>query len=143
MDTYPITSGDGRTTEELVRAGKYGYAHSCVESANFPARNSVGQRAREVVLLAFDHEITTEQALVESVRLGLGRPMYEDALYFGIEHPDVQLAGPVVFLHEPWVGFYGRRDALCLWSNAGRRELGLEDFDSPWSPDFRLAFIKQ
>ncbi len=119
-------AGDGRTTEELVDAGNYGYAHSCVESANFPARRAGGKRVREVVLLDFDHDITTERALAEAVRLGLQRPMYEDALYFGIEYPHVQLRGPVVFLHEPWVGFYGRRDALCLWSNAGRRDPGLD-----------------
>lgn len=74
--------------------------------------------------------------------LGLERPYYEDALHFGIAFPNVQLEGPVVFLHDPWSGFYGRRDALCLWNNAGRRELGLEGFDNPWMQDYRLAFVR-
>jgi len=47
----------------------------------------------------------------------------------------------VVFLHDPWVGFFGRRDVLCLWSNAGRRELGLEGFDDTWGPRHRFAFV--
>ena len=74
--------------------------------------------------------------------MGLERPMYEDALYFGIQHPDVQLEGPVAFRHEPWDGFYGRRDCICLWSNSGRRELGLEGFDDHWSPDDRFGFVR-
>jgi len=88
-----VTVGDGRTTEELVAAGNYGYAHSCVDSLNFPARNFGGEKQREIVILRFDREVTTEEATSEAARLGLVRPEYEDALYFGIEFPDVQREG--------------------------------------------------
>jgi hypothetical protein len=138
---YRIMAADGRSTEELVAAGTYGYAHSCVSSENFPARHSGGRRVREIMLLEFDHTVTSDDVLTEAARLGLERPMYEDALYFGIEYPEVQRERPVVFLHEPWFGFFGRRDVLCLWSNAGRRELGLEGFDDPWSKNYRFAFV--
>ena len=53
-ESYRITTGDGRPTEELVEAGKYGYAHSCVISENFLARHFEGQRVREIVLLEFE-----------------------------------------------------------------------------------------
>jgi hypothetical protein len=139
---YRITIGDGRSTEELVEAGDYAYAHSCVTSESFPARLVGGRQAREVVLVEFDHEVTSEEAIAEAGRLGLERPFYEDALYFGIEYPDVQRVRPVVFLHDPWFGFFGRRDVLCLWSNAGRRELGLEGFDDPWSQQYRFGFVR-
>jgi len=140
---YPIAPGDGRSTEELVAAGRYGYAHSCVTSENFPARRiaAVG-RPREVVLLAFAREVTSDEAIREATRHALARPVYEDALYFGIAHPDVQRGRPVVFLHDPWFGISGRRDVLCLWENAGRRELGLEGFDELWSPSHRFAFVR-
>ena len=139
---YRLTRAAPRSTEQLVGAGAYGYAHSCVTSENFPVR-SVGSAPRscDVVLLAFDHDVTAAEALAEAARLGLERPTYEDALHFGVEHPTVQQEHPVVFLHDPWVGFFGRRDVLCLWSNAGRRELGLEGFDDTWSPAHRFAFI--
>lgn len=142
-DSYRITTGDGRSTEELVQAGSYGYAHSCVTSENFPARHFGGRRAREIVLLEFDHDVTSEEAIAQAVQLGLERPMYEDALYFGMAYPDVQRERPVVFLHDPWFGFSGRRDVLCLWSNASRRELGLEGFDDPWSRNYRFAFVRR
>lgn len=139
---HQITTGDGRSTEELVTAGGYGYVHSCMTSENFPARHFGGLQTREIVLLEFDHEVTSEAVIAGALRLGLERPMYEDALYFGIAHPDVQRACPVVFLHDPWFGFFGRRDVVCLWSNADRRELGLEGFDDRWSPSYRFAFVR-
>jgi len=139
---YRVTRGDPRSTEQLVESGRYGYAHSCVTSENFPVRaGAAAPLEREIVLLAFDREVTAAEALAEAARLGLERPSYEDALYFGVEHPDVQQQHPVVFLHDPWVGFFGRRDVLCLWSNAGRRELGLEGFDDTWGPPHRFAFV--
>ncbi len=141
MGSYRITVGDGRSTEELVEAGQYGYAHSCVTSENFPARHFGEKQVREIVLLEFERDATSDEAIVEAARLGLERPTYEDALYFGIAHLDVQRDRPVVFLHDPWFGFFGRRDVLCLWSNAGRRELGLEDFDASWARNYRFAFV--
>jgi hypothetical protein len=88
--SYRITSGDGRSTEELVDAGGYAYAHSCVTPETFPARHFDAGRVREIVLLEFDHGVTSEEAIAEAVQLGLERPMYEDALYVGIKYPDVQ-----------------------------------------------------
>jgi hypothetical protein len=138
---YRIVVGGGRSTEELVTAGAYGYAHSCVSSENFPVRPADLRRVREIVLLELDQDVTSADVLAEAGRRGLAPPTYEDALWFGIAHPDVQLERPVVFLHDPWVGFFGRRDVLCLWSNAGRRELGLEGFDDRWSGRYRFAFV--
>ncbi len=123
-----------------MEAGHYGYAHSCVTSDNFPVRR-FHPAVREIAVLEFDRDVTSDEALTEARRLRLERPTPEDALYFGAQYPDVQRERPVVFLHEPWVGFFGRRDVLCLWTNAGRRELGLGGFDDPWSGEHRFAFV--
>jgi hypothetical protein len=40
-------------------------------------------------------------------------------------------------------GCVGRRDVVCLWTNAGRRELGLEGIDDRWSPNYRFAFVRR
>jgi SAM-dependent methyltransferase len=111
-----------------------------VTSENFPARAAAPGPA-EIVLLGFDRAVTASEALAEATRRGLARPTYEDALHFGAEHPEAQRAHPIVFLHEPWVGYFGRRDVLSLWSNAGRRELGLEGFDDRFASDCRFAFV--
>ena len=140
MTRYRIARAGPRSTEQLVEAGGYGYAHSCVTSENFPSRAASAGPA-EIVLIGFDGAVTAGEALAEAMRRGLTRPTYEDALHFGVEHPEVQREHAIVFLHEPWVGYFGRRDVLCLWSNAGRRELGLEGFDDPYGPDYRFAFV--
>jgi hypothetical protein len=138
---YRITLEGGRSTEDLVEAGSYGYAHSCVTSENFPARQ-YDRGLREIFLIEFDHDVTSEEAIAEATHLGLERPTYEDALYFGVQHPAVQSERPVAFLHDPWFGYCGRRDVLSLWNNAGRRELGLEGFDDRWSRNYRFAFVR-
>lgn len=138
---YRIVRGDGRSTEALVEAGHYAYAHSCVTSENFPARPADARGACEIVLIGFDRDVTSEEVITRAVALGLERPRYEDALSFGVTYPDVQRDGPIVFLHDPWFGFFGRRDVICLWTNAGRRELGLEGFDDTWSRNYRFAFV--
>jgi hypothetical protein len=140
--SYRITTGDRRSTEALVEAGGYGYAHSCVTSESFPARHFGGRRVRELVLLAFDEAVTAGEAVAGALAVGLEPPAYEDALYFGIEHPEAQRDGPIVFLHDPWLGYFGRRDVLCLWTNAGRRELGLEGFDGSWAAGSRFGFVR-
>lgn len=138
---FAIALGDGRSTEDLVAAGRYGYAHSCVTSDNFPVR-PLRARGRDLVLLSMGRDVTTEAAVTEARRYGLDRPVYEDALHFGAAFPDVSLDRPVVFLHDPWFGFFGRRDVISLWRNADRRELGLEDFDGRWAAHWRFAFVR-
>ena len=124
-----------------MAAGRYGYAQAAVTSENFPADRAAPRRVRGIVLLQFDRAVTFEDVAAAAARLGLERPTYEDALGFGIAHPEVQRERPIIFLHEPWLGVFGRRDVLCLWHNAGRRELGLEGFDDTWPPQFRFAFV--
>ena len=136
-----IRVGDGRTTEALVDAGGYGYAHSCLTSEVFPVRPTV-QREREIALLDFDHEVTAADAISQATRRGLTRPVYEDALYFGATWPEAQREGPIVFLHEPWFGYFGRWDVICLWENAGRREIGLDGFEDGWRAGYRFAFVR-
>ncbi|MGH7311641.1 MAG: hypothetical protein ACREJV_00580 [Candidatus Rokuibacteriota bacterium] len=126
-----------------MEAGDYAYAHSCVTSENFPARHYGQVGPREIVLLEFDADVTATDAIAAAVGFGLERPVYEDALYFGVEHPDVQRERPVIFLHDPWLGLFGRWDVLCLWNNAGRRELGLEGLDAVWGRTYRFAFVRR
>ncbi len=133
--------GDGRSTEELVAAGAYGYAQAAVTSENFPADRAAPARVRRIVLLEFDRPVAFEDVVATAAQRGLERPTYEDVLYFGIAHPDAQKERPIIFLHEPWLGFFGRRDVLYLWHNAGRRELGLEGFDDTWAPPVRFALV--
>jgi hypothetical protein len=124
-----------------VAAGRYGYAQAALTSENFPADRAAPATVRTLVLLEFDRPVTFEDVVASARQRGLARPTYEDALYFGIAHPEAQRERPIIFLHEPWLGAFGRRDVVCLWTNVGRRELGLEGFDDTWGPQYRFAFV--
>jgi hypothetical protein len=124
-----------------VAAGEYGYAQAAITSENFPADRAAPVRVRQIVLLQFDRAVSFEDVVAAAAARGLARPTYEDALAFGIAHPAAQREAPIMFLHEPWLGAFGRRDVVCLWDNVGRRELGLEGFDDTWAPPCRFAFV--
>lgn len=136
--------GDGRTTEELVRDGAYNYVNPNIISAKFPVRQ-MKRGPREIVLLEFDHDPTSDEVLAEAERRGdLERPTYEDALYFGVEHPEVQRERPVVFLHEPVeIGTFSFGHLLYLWSSRGSRSLDLSFFGNWWNRNFRFAFVRK
>ena len=123
MTGYHITLGDERSTEELMAAAKYGYCHSQILSDNFPAIPFNRETPREIVLLTFDRPMSSEDAIAEAAKQDLERPYYEDVLSFGIKYPEAQLETPVAFLHDPWLGNHGRRDAICLWRNGGSRRV--------------------
>ena len=104
-------------------------------------RSSSGGRAREIVLIELDCDATSDEVIMAAAGIGLERPAYEDALHLGAQHPDAQRERPIVFLHHPWFGHFGRRDVVCLWCNAGQRELSLDDYDRRWSASCRFAFV--
>ena len=82
---------------------------------------------REIVLVKFQHDPTSEEVLAEFERRGLERPTTEDALVFGVTYPDEQRKRLVVFLHEP-VRAYGHRHVLVLHGLARERYLSLSWF---------------
>ena len=139
---YRITIGDGRTTEDLVRDGKYDYANTYVTSVNFSLRPQF-MGPREVVLLEFDHDVSSEEAIAEAAKQDLEQPVYEDALRFGVEYPEVQRERPVVFLHEPVRDPSGDLSVLYLWGSAGDRRLNLDWFVFRWYRRYRFAFVRK
>ena len=132
--------GPHATTEALVAAGRYAYAHSCLTSDDFPLPRRGAELTCELALLRFVTEVDAGTVLASAKAQALMPPTYADALHVGAQHPDAQRAGPIVFLHDPWVGHFGRRDVISLWCNAGQREIGLDDYDGRWGVDARFAF---
>ncbi len=136
---------DGRTTEELVRDGRHNWANSDITSKNFPARARKEKSVKIEFIEGkdFDHDPTSEEVLAEAKQRGLERPQYEDCLYFGVEHPEVQREGPVIFLHEPWRDSDGILRVVTLWSSDGYRKLDLFCFALRWFRICRFAFVRK
>src|SRR5262249_61670368 len=100
MRVYQVTVGDGRSTEQLVAAGHYGYAHSCVSSEHFPVGRFPGKRTRDVVLVELDRVATAAEALTHAEADGPDRPTYEDERPFGLAYPPGHAEHPAIFLAD-------------------------------------------
>jgi len=137
-----IMTGGTRTTEEVVAAGNYGWMNAMVNGDNFPMR-PMPEGPREIVFLEFDHNSGSEEVLAEAQRQGLERPVYEDALFFGEQHPEEQRKDPIVFLHEPWRDPLGNLRVLVLDCDGRFRSLNPLYFDVSWARRCRFVFVRK
>jgi hypothetical protein len=117
---YRISRDGPRSTEQLVEAGGYGYVHSCVTSDNFPVRAMPGgPRVSEIVLLGFEGDVTTAEALAEAARRRLERPTNEDALHFA--HTGHNVRDVRATLRDPYAADALRARSRCPCSACAAR----------------------
>ncbi len=140
---FRLMVGENRTTEEVVKAGKYDWVNNYVTGRNFPMRSRAGGKVT-IELVDFGRDISSEEAIKKARRRGFERPSYEDALFFGEQFPEKQRERPIIFLHEPW-----QEDPDCLpfvlvlygWSS--QRRLYLCWFAAEWCRDYVFAFVRK
>ena len=142
IDGFTLTKiGDGRTTKELLRDGRYKFVHSYINPQNFPVR-SKREGLTKLALLGFDQKTTSREVIFNAKKLGLKPPIYEDIFYFGIECecPNIKQRWLIVFLHEP-VNLFGDPMILCLWSDYIGRALRPVRFNIRWTCDSWLPWF--
>ena len=127
---FPLQVGGSRTMDEMVRTGCYDGVHSFIGQERFPLRprNPISVA---VELVDLGRIATSQEALEEFGRRGLRRPTYEEAVYFGVQHPDAQRHRPIVWPHEPFHHADGSRRVLVHFGGTGYRSLDLFP-DSSW-----------
>ena len=140
-NTFSITCEGSYKTSELVVQGDYGWPDNWITDELFPIQKHAPV-GRTIELVEFDHEPPSEEVLEKLAQRGLERPTYEDALYFGIQHPEEQRKRPVVFLHEPVLRPDGDRGVLVLEERAGERDLYLLRFDSRGRRHYAFAAVR-
>lgn len=129
-------------TSELVQQGKYDWANEWITDERFPIQQHA-PLDRTIELFELDYDPSDDKVLEELRRRGLERPTYEDALYFGIKHPEEQRKHPIVFLHEPVRGPGGLLGVLVLREGAGFRGLDLGWFGYGWGRDGVFAGVRK
>lgn len=134
-----VIQGDANASE-LVRQGNYDWADEWITDPHFPIEKHASVE-RTIELVEFEHDPVSEEVLEEFQRRGLERPTYEDALYFGIQHPDAQTKRPIVFLHEPVRDRLGSADILVLDDVNGARGLYLLWFGRRWDQSYLFAGV--
>lgn len=140
---FRLMVGKKRTTEEMVKAGKYDWSDDNITSKNFPVRSRSTKRV-VIELVKFDPDLTWEEVLTEAEKRGLKRPDYEDALLFGEQHPEKQRElRRIVFLHEPWSRPPNFLSVLMLLGNSNERSLRLAWLgNGEWARDCYYAFVR-
>lgn len=142
---FRINVGGNRTTEKVVLAGKYSWSNPNINNSLFPWRRRQGKRMVELVDMnehGFKSGYSLDDALAVLTKLNLERPVYEDGLLFGEQHPEKQRERSIVFPHEPVV-VDGHPCMVCLWGYAGICELALLWADHRWNSGLLVAGVRK
>jgi len=139
---FHLIVGGNRATEELVQAGKYNWVDENITNQNLPMRPRPNGEV-VIELLEFDHDVSSEEVIKGAQKRGLERPSYEDALFFGEQHPEEQRKRPIVFLHEPWQSPRGGRNVLVLYGDSSGRSLSLDCFGGRWRRRYVFVFVRK
>jgi len=139
---FPVTVDYARSLEQMILAGKYGYANSDITVANFPITGK-GIVEEEIILVHFDRDISSDDAEKELATMGLEPARLEHATAFGAKYPDVQREYPIVFLGSVWTDPRGSRRVpyLSRWSD--ERRLCLDCRYGRWHRPFRFAAVRK
>ena len=122
---YGLTVGGARDMDEMVRAGEYDGVHSFISQEHFPLRPRDPEQV-VVELVDLGRIAYSTEAAEEFGQRGLRRPTVEEAVYFGVQHPDAQRHRPIVWPHAP---FHHPADnserVLVMFGGTGYRSLDL------------------
>ncbi len=137
---FPLQLGGDRTIDDMVRAGNYDGVHSYINQEKFPLEMHDPAEV-VVVLIALGRIAPSPEAVEEFARRGLRRPSHEEAVYFGVQYPDVQRHRPIVWPHEPFLHADGSSRVLVHFGGTGYRTLDLF-WDSSWGAYCLFAGIR-
>jgi hypothetical protein len=139
---FPVTVDYARSLEQMILAGKYGYANPDITAKNFPITGK-GIVEEEIILVHFDRDISSDDAEKELATMGLEPARLEHATAFGAKYPDVQREYPIVFLGSVWTDPDGDRRVPYLDYWDGRRELRLGYRDAQWDRIYLFAAVRK
>jgi hypothetical protein len=141
QSVFPITTTGGKASA-LIAAGKYDWVNDWITDERFPIAPHAPE-TRVIELVAYDCAMTSGEVLADFAQRGLARPTYEDALQFGIEHPEEQRKRPIVFLHELVRSPDGSPSVLILRGDASERVLDLVWFEGDWYSHCLFAGVRR
>jgi len=141
-DTFPVAVNYDLSVEDAIQAGDYQAVHSEITSKNFPSTRK-GQAEMEIMLVRFDHRMTSEDVVRELEGEGLRAAELPEFLAFGAKYPDVQRKFSVVGLGSVWRDRKGYRNVPCLYTASEGRYLDLHWWDDGWYSYSRFAAIRK
>jgi len=144
---FTIKLAKKRKIEDVIRASKYDDVNFLimegVRKKRLHLKNNKEVGERTIVIVGFDESVSSNDVLSEARKLGLTRPSYGDAFLVGEQHPDEQIAGPIVFLHDPQYSWSGYSFNLVLDISRKGRIISFISSGGWWHSGFRFAFRKE
>lgn len=143
LESFVVVCNGLHTASELVTLGEYDQSHVDRADRLFRIKRHTPV-SRMIELVKFDHGVSREEVFFEFERIGLERPTWEDALYFGIQHPEESSKHPIVFLHEPVLDSKNELKILVLRMLHGERRLDLLSWyrHEEWGRTYVFAGIR-
>lgn len=142
VKTLTVTCEGNQLASELRQRGQYDGSNALITDDRFPI-TAHAPIQRQIDLLELEHDWSWDEGLAALAASNLDRPTHEDALYFGIYHPQEQRKQPIVFPHEPVRGPRGCPNVLVLRGYAVHRELGLVYCDHGWALVGLIAGVRK
>ncbi len=141
---FVIKNPKVRTADQLIRAGRYDEVNYVINEGitkkRFPLDDQiVGEYT--IVILDADCDVGSHDVLSEARTKRLLRPTYADVFLLGEQHPDEQLKGPIVFLHDPQYFWSGHSFNMVLNATRKNRIISLVSSGGWWHSGYRFAFI--
>ncbi len=168
VDIFTVTVDYNRTLLQMIQAGKYDHADHEINAEHFPIVYDMGeyevsivthdaetaklfqppQKGKwkvelEVILVHFNRNISSDDAIKEMDQLGLRPAVLPELLAFGEMHPAVQKDFPIVALGSVWLLGGGNRRVPGLDRWVAERELHLFYFVGDWLGGYRFAAVRK
>jgi hypothetical protein len=135
--TVQITVGDHRSTEELLKAGKFTYLNQRILEL-CPTRSTREPGTITLEEIEFDHDWTFDEGLSELNRRGLRRMEWDDLPLLCEQCPDRQRKRWVVSSMEPIAGL-----VLFASGGDGNRRLSLAGVQDRRGRHYRLLGVRE
>jgi hypothetical protein len=111
---YRVSIPYGQSIEQLLEMGHYDIPSPYLNDLDFQRTDRGGEWVREIELVHFGRNISTDDALGGIEQRGLRPSNVTELLTFGASHPDVQREFPVVALGEIFPHPHGARNVVAL-----------------------------
>ena len=141
MEKFRVSVDYGRSVEDGVDSGKYGWAASSITSKHFHT-NQTGVVWVEVELVPFFRRMLTGEALNELGLMGCSPSNTHQLLALGEQYPEVQRRFPIAALGSGWEHHRGRIFFPYLDSYGSRRDLRLFCIEKEWSRTCQFAVVR-
>lgn len=139
-DRFPITIDFNLTLEQMITECGCDYNNPNIATANFQITGN-GKVEEEIILIHFNRDIGSEEAIEEMWELGLEPAGLVHAPAFGKKFPDKQREFPIVFLGSSCV-IGGHRYVPYLSRHDSERDLDLYYFSYDWLDCCRFAAVR-